>query len=88
MSPLSSLASDNNVYLRDLSLIWGGGWDTSVVYGSLKGSSYGVTMTTSSALSLIWGGGMLCGSSSLIWTNGMVTNDAGVWGGGGGKGGH
>jgi serine protease AprX len=107
MSPLSSLASDNNVYLQDLSLIWGGGWDTSVVYGSLKGSSYGVTMTTSSALSLIWGGGVLCGSSSLIWnnaitassliwgadscsliwTNGMVTNDAGVWGGGG-KGGH
>ncbi len=103
MSPLSTLASDNNVYLQDLSLIWGGGWDTSTVYGSLKGSSYGVTMTGTSALSLIWGGGVLCGSSSLIWnnaitassliwgadscsliwTNGMVTNDAGVWGGGG-----
>ncbi len=85
MSPPSILASDNNVYLQDLSLIWGGSWALTTIYGSQKGSAYGVTMTGATgaiakSLSLIWnfGIGDLCGSSSLIWNN-AVTASSLIW---------
>ena len=79
MSPPSTLTSKGDIYVQDLSLIWGGSWNLASVYGSLKGSSYGVKMA-SSTLSLIWGGsGVLCGSSSLIWNNAITTSGL-IWG--------
>ncbi len=108
MSPLTMLGPDGNVYVQDLSLIWGGdAWSMSAVWGGKKGSAQGVVLTDVpssmlSVLSAVWGGkGGKVGSSSLIWNNavtasgliwggegcsilsttGMVTNEAGVWGG-------
>jgi serine protease AprX len=80
MSPLSSLGSDGYVYMQNLSLIWGVDWTTLSVYGALKGTAYGVPLTSVSGLSLIWGvDGVLCGTSSLIW-NDAITASSLIWG--------
>ena len=82
LSPVAMLGSDGGVYVQDLSLIWGVGWDSSLIWGFSKGASYGI-VSTSVPLSITT-------TSGLIWTfnagtgtivqNTQVTSSGLIWG--------
>ncbi len=86
LSPLAMLASDDNVYIQDTSLIWGWSWDSSLIWGLDKGTFYDVTMTDApssllSSLISVWGsgGGKKAGTSAIV-ANDQCTADSLIWG--------
>ncbi len=88
MSPPTLLASDNNVYMEDTSLVWGSAWGLAAVWGGGKGSAKGILLTNvpasmASTFAAVWGGGGKggnVGNNSLIW-NDSITADSLIWGG-------
>ncbi len=84
-SPASLLASDDNVYLQDTGLIWGGeAWTMGTIWGQGKGGSSGVEMSDVSPnitenYGAVWGGGK--GGSKSIVANDQITASGLIWGG-------
>jgi len=82
LSPTTILASDGGVYVQSLSLIWGGGWDSGLIWGLSKGASYGIVSTSvppsiTTSYGLIWG--FSAGSETII-QNTQVTASGLIWG--------
>jgi len=81
LSPTAMLASNGGVYVQSLTLIWGGGWNDSLIWGFSKGSSYGVTGTSVPASitttdGLVWG---FCAGSGTYVQNTQVTSSGLIW---------
>ena len=82
LSPTTILASDGGVYVQSLSLIWGGGWDSGLIWGLSKGASYGIVSTSvppsiTTSYGLIWG--FSAGTGTII-QNTQVTASGLIWG--------
>ncbi len=82
LSPVAMLGSDGGVYVQSLSLIWGVGWDSSLIWGFSKGASYGVNSTSVSSnitatYGLIW---TFNAGTGTIVQNTQVTSSGLIWG--------
>ena len=82
LSPTAILASDGGVYVQSLSLIWGGGWDSGLIWGLSKGASYGIVSTSvppsiTTSYGLIWG--FSAGTGTII-QNTQATASGLIWG--------
>ncbi len=82
LSPVAMLGADGGVYVQSLSLIWGVGWDSSLIWGFSKGASYGVSSTTvplsiTTTSGLIWT--FNAGTGTII-QNTQVTSSSLIWG--------
>jgi serine protease AprX len=82
LSPTAMLASDGGVYVQSLSLIWGGSWNDSLIWGLSKGASYGIVSTSvppsvTESYGLIWG--FNAGTGTFV-QNTQVTASGLIWG--------
>ena len=81
-SPTAMLASNGGVYVESLGLIWGGAWNSSLIWGTSKGTTYGVLSTSvppqiTATYGLIWG--FNAGTATIV-QNTQVTSSGLIWG--------
>ncbi len=81
LSPTAMLASNGGVYLQSLSLIWGGTWNDSLIWGPGKGLTDGITSTSvpasiTTTYGLIWS--FNAGTGTIV-QNAQVTSSGLIW---------